>query len=529
MYRNQWIKKTLLLLFVTLLTFTWIQPFRVDAALRIYQKSRDTQYVEGVRHIKIAAEIDFNGTISEQVINYAGINLKNNPHIQVVVGDNYQDFGFGMSTVPQQIYNIHQKFPDVKVIAGVNGDFYNMSNGIPVSPYVRNYEVIFQGTTWARTLVGFKANGDVVFGKPTFSGYEVMVFDQDGSLKLNPVKVDGFNREPANTNEVTVIFPEYANEIPSGSSKMMIEASDIKSDGSGSRFFARGQYSSETNDTVSVQEHQFVLMGSKVFSEGFIEPNDTIVIQQRLSGAFEGVRDAVGGWEILVKDGLPVTEFTQGASYQFRAPRTAVGIKNDGTVFFVTVDGRNMPLGMDGVTAYEMAEIMAYFEADHAINLDGGGSTTMAILNGDDYDIVNTPSDGHLRSNANGVFFIKGNLPVGLPPIPYPDTRTVLSTPNQLFIDENGQLSFNTIEHASRYEVWINGTTKIDTTSTSVNLNLPMGTYTIQVRAFGDHETYKQSSYSQQLTYTVYSNDMLNFLDFIRDYTQAQHNANQSN
>lgn len=514
---------------VVLLTITLLQPFKVQAALRIYQKSRDTQYVEGIRHIKIAAEIDFNGTISEQVINYAGINIKNNPHIKIVVGDNYQTHGFGMSTVPQQIYNIHQKFPSVKVIAGVNGDFYNMSNGIPVSPYVRNYEVIFQGTTWARTLVGFKDNGDVVFGKPTFSGYEVMVFDQDGSLKLNPIKVNAFNRLPANDNEVTVFFTEYAEEINSGLPKIIVDGTDVKSDGSGSRYFAKGNYQEQTNAVVSVQQKQFILMGSKLFAEGFIEPTDTIVVQQRMSGAFEGVRDAIGGWEILVKDGVPETVFTQGASYQFRAPRTAVGIKNDGTVFFVTVDGRNMPLGMDGVTAYEMAEIMAYFEADHAINLDGGGSTTMAILNGDDYDIVNTPSDGHLRSNANGVFFVKGDMPRGLPPIPYPDNRPILSTPDQLFIDGGGQLTFSAVEQAIRYEVWINGTTKIDTTTPSVNLNLPMGTYEIQVRAYGNHETHKQSLYSEKISYTVYSNNMLDLLDFIREYTQTQHQNNQSN
>lgn len=523
------IKKALLLIVTVFVTLSLIQPYKVEAALRIYATSRDTQYVEGIRHIKIDAEIDYNGTISEQVINYAGINIKTNPHIKVVVGDNYVKNGFGMSTVPQQIYNIHEKFPSLKVIAGVNGDFYNMSNGIPVSPYVRNYEVIFQGTTWSRTLVGFKDNGEVVFGKPTFSGYEVMVFDQDGSLKINPIKVNGFNRLPANDTEVTAFFGEYTNEITSGSQKLIIEGIDIKSDGSGARYFAKGSFGSITTDTVSVQENQFILMGNKLFAPGFIETTDTIVVQQKLSGDFEGVRDAIGGWEILVKDSAPVTEFTQGASYQYRAPRTAVGIKNDGTVFFVTVDGRNMPLGMDGVTAYEMAEIMAYFEADHAINLDGGGSTTMAILNGDEYDIVNTPSDGNLRHNANGVFFVKGDLPETLPPVPYPDTRAILDTPSQLFLNSSNVLSFNEVPNATRYEIWIDGDYKIDSTTTSVSLNLPLGTHEIQVRAFGNHDTHKQSSYSETMVLTIYSNDMLDFIDFIREYTQTQHQANQSN
>ncbi|MDY0346758.1 MAG: phosphodiester glycosidase family protein [Acholeplasma sp.] len=489
-------------------------------SFRLFANDKTTQYIDGVRHQKITGYIDYNGTISNQVINYAGVNLNSFPDIQVVVGDNYVDHGYGMSNLLAQIENVERRYDNVDVLAGVNGDFYNMSNGIPVSPYVRNYEVIFQGTTWNRTLVGFKDNGEVVIGKPEFTGYEVMVFDEDGSLKLNQINVSGFNRLPANESEVTVLFEEYTSLIDTTDQKLVVSGTDVKSDGSGARYFAKGVKDTITTDAITVSPTQFVIMGDKVFEEGFIKATDTIIVQRRLTGQFEGVRDAIGGWERLVVDGVKTETFTEGASYQYRAPRTAIGVKQDGTVFFVTVDGRNMWQGMDGVTGYEMAEIMNYFEAYQAVNLDGGGSTTMAILNETGaYDVVNTPSDGNLRTNANGVFFVKGTLEQPLPPVPFPDHRPVLNAPEHIMVS-NGQLSFNPIESASSYHVYVDGV-KYVTTTNQLDLDLPLGEHDIQIRAFGDHELFKQSVYSTTYQYHAYSNEMAAFLEFLTREAQA--------
>lgn len=516
------ISAKLLSLFMLLAIFTI--PFNQTTAastFRVYATSKTTNYVDAVRHIQIIGTIDYNGTVSNQVINYAAVNLKDFPDIQVVVGDNYKDNGFGMSNLLQQIINVESRYKGSQVLAGVNGDFYNMSNGIPISPFVRNYEVIYEGATLNRTLVGFKDDGSVVIGKPEFEGYEVMVYDADGSLKLNQIKVAGFNRLPANESETTVLFDDYKNLIDSPKQKLVINGSDVKTDGSGSRYFAKGMKSSITTDAISVPENQFVIMGNKIFESNFITDTDTVVIQRKLTGKYEGVRHGIGGWELLVVDGKTTTTFTEGASYQYRAPRTAIGVKRDGTVFFVTVDGRNMPTYKDGVTGYEMAEIMAYFEAYQAVNLDGGGSTTMALLNDlGEFDIVNTPSDGHLRTNANGVFFVKGRLAEPMAPIPFPDTRTILSSPAKILF-ENGQLSFSEVEHASKYEIRINGADKIFSESNSMALDLPLGEHTIEVRAFGNHEMFKQSVYATTYQFHAYSNEMLDIIEFLKSMTQA--------
>lgn len=71
-----------------------------------------------------------------------------------------------------------------------------------------------------------------------------------------------------------------------------------------------------------------------------------------------------------------------------RPPRTAVGVLADGRVLFATVDGRRPPISI-GMTFEELGRLMIEFGATDAMNLDGGGSTTMVV----EGRVVNTPSD----------------------------------------------------------------------------------------------------------------------------------------
>lgn len=70
-----------------------------------------------------------------------------------------------------------------------------------------------------------------------------------------------------------------------------------------------------------------------------------------------------------------------------RHPRTAVGKRSDGTVVFVVVDGRFPEAA--GVSTTELSLVMSWLGCRDALNLDGGGSSTMVF----DGNIVNHPSD----------------------------------------------------------------------------------------------------------------------------------------
>ena len=78
-----------------------------------------------------------------------------------------------------------------------------------------------------------------------------------------------------------------------------------------------------------------------------------------------------------------------------RHPRTAVGRRSDGTVLLVVADGRNSAAA--GLSMVELQQVMVALGCRDAINLDGGGSTTMVVRGA----VVNHPSDNN-RFDAAG-------------------------------------------------------------------------------------------------------------------------------
>ncbi|ASN06257.1 phosphodiester glycosidase family protein [Virgibacillus necropolis] len=109
---------------------------------------------------------------------------------------------------------------------------------------------------------------------------------------------------------------------------------------------------------------------------------------------------AVGGNVILAKDG----QVPGGLDDSTTAPRTSVGFSEDGkTMILVAIDGRQ--LDSRGMTYKELAEFMKEHGAYSALNIDGGGSTTMVARKAgkEDAEVVNAPSDGEERKVPNGI------------------------------------------------------------------------------------------------------------------------------
>lgn len=121
------------------------------------------------------------------------------------------------------------------------------------------------------------------------------------------------------------------------------------------------------------------------------------------SAEYEGMKDqlqeALGGNAILVRNAQVYQTPQTGAD---KEPRTAVGIKTDGNVFFVVIDGRQEPYSA-GISMPDLAQLMIDLGAVNALNLDGGGSSTFATreLGGDSLEVDNKPSDRMERTVAN--------------------------------------------------------------------------------------------------------------------------------
>jgi exopolysaccharide biosynthesis protein len=104
-------------------------------------------------------------------------------------------------------------------------------------------------------------------------------------------------------------------------------------------------------------------------------------------------RDVLVTGPLLVRSGqlskMPVTSLVTA-----RHPRSAVGTIRNKKIVLVTIDGRDEHAA--GMTLYELAAMMRLLKCRDAVNLDGGGSTTLWIRGKPYNGVVNMPSDNKI-------------------------------------------------------------------------------------------------------------------------------------
>ncbi|MEO6238269.1 MAG: phosphodiester glycosidase family protein [Vicinamibacterales bacterium] len=108
---------------------------------------------------------------------------------------------------------------------------------------------------------------------------------------------------------------------------------------------------------------------------------------------WQRAQDIVGGAGLLMLKGREITEWKDeriSAGFDTtRHPRTMIGVDRDNQIWLVTVDGRQPSLSL-GMNFAELKRLARLLGLRSALNLDGGGSTTMVLKGG---LIANHPSD----------------------------------------------------------------------------------------------------------------------------------------
>ncbi len=117
----------------------------------------------------------------------------------------------------------------------------------------------------------------------------------------------------------------------------------------------------------------------------------------------EQIQEAVGGGQILVKDGANAID----PSVTKKMPRSCVGITADGKVVMLVVDGRQAGFSV-GATHYEVAQMFVDAGCVQALELDGGGSATFDAKpeGSDEIVVVNRPNDMYERSVASSLIAV---------------------------------------------------------------------------------------------------------------------------
>lgn len=153
-------------------------------------------------------------------------------------------------------------------------------------------------------------------------------------------------------------------------------------------------------DYYGAQESGYVIRNGVIYRETAKSGNEDLVIYG--DGSFEiidedditaeellekGAQNVLAFGPALVEDGsVSVTEDEEVGKAMASNPRTAIGIIDENHYVFVVADGRTS--NNEGLSLYELAEVMESLGVQTAYNLDGGGSSTM-YFNG---QIINKPT-----------------------------------------------------------------------------------------------------------------------------------------
>jgi len=184
-------------------------------------------------------------------------------------------------------------------------------------------------------------------------------------------------------------------------------------------------------------------------------PGDPLQLVVSITPGWENVREAVGGRETIIRDGATYISPRPSLANQLH-PRTALGITAAGDLVMATVDGRQNDHST-GVDLAELAELMLSRGVVQALNMDGGGSTTMAVrLPGDpEVAVVNRPSDGRQRAVANSLVVVS-STPTG--PLAIvgvtPGSATLWQGQATSFVAKGQDVAYNAVPLAAEEVAW---------------------------------------------------------------------------
>ncbi|MDR2543132.1 MAG: phosphodiester glycosidase family protein [Treponema sp.] len=134
----------------------------------------------------------------------------------------------------------------------------------------------------------------------------------------------------------------------------------------------------------------------------FYTDGTAAIVGQSAINSTENIQNAVGGFYQILTDGQAAKRTLNN---EIRHPRSAAGLSISGTnryFYLLVIDGRRS--GSAGATELETALILQLLGSKDGINLDGGGSTTLALRYDDGIvRTVNTPIHGGIPGRERAV------------------------------------------------------------------------------------------------------------------------------
>jgi hypothetical protein len=356
-----------------------------------------------------------------QVGNLLEIDLSN-PHIQVELGIPQPL----TSLTPTSRFAKNNTYDEHHVVGAINGSFYHLQSRLPAYLVLKNNRVSTFGV--------ISTGNDEYMSVPSAFGIlqdgtaKIGTFQYDISFEVGGKKgtVTSINKQRMN-KEIILYTPSYSYSSTRTNSygmEIVVKQATPQLDegvhlGQPIRGVVAEVYPYGTGNA-PIPQDGFVLSihsGELAAQYSHIEPGEEIELMINVSGEWKNAQFMLASGPLLVQEGkVKMTIDETSSRARQRNPRTAVAVDQSGQrVFFVTVDGRQQGYS-EGLTLKEFAQYLVEKGAYYALNLDGGGSTTMAVRQyGDKYtSVVNSPSDGSERA-VSTILQVVSTSPFGQP------------------------------------------------------------------------------------------------------------------
>lgn len=287
----------------------------------------------------------------------------------------------GLAPDLSTVEEIAEREESASVLAAINGDFWNEATGKPLGTMVESGAPRRVISGRAGVLFGFENQIHISVLRP--------VIEMRRAREIT--KIPAFNRAPPKGAVAVVTDPSVAVSL-------LEEGTSVHGViGIGDDFANRWQ-----SGLLHQRESGSILLAGdrhKVFIAALERGgNDEsrIEIRTRFPSVEWPIKSALGGGPVLLTKGRPLSEETLKRYSSSIAPRTAVATDATGKqVWLVVVDGRRPGYSL-GVTLGNLADYLVSLGATEALNLDGGGSSTIWVKG----EVRNRPSD---LTGARGV------------------------------------------------------------------------------------------------------------------------------
>ncbi len=371
----------------TVLTFTlFTTPLQAFAMAELYPNETIYQFVDktnlgsGIVHENVKVSTIY----GKWNINVVRIDTKNEyPELKGLInpeGLNYRD----------TVTNMVNKSG---AVAGINGDYFNYSP-VPSSlgTLINNGEVISSPITRKYALPTFYLNQE---NKASIDYFSRQLLVKNLSQNGREVYLNSLNKVEKNLPSLVALDKNFGHQ--SIGAKHYKDIVEVVVDNGLVKEVRIGW------DPTPIPRNGFVLVGRGKDAEALktFKPGDRVELIMNTTPNKEEIKFAIGGGSRILTNGKVTNS---NISDSGRHPRTGIGVNKDNSeIILVTVDGRSSnSIGMTQKTfAYLMSKLGAY----NALNLDGGGSTTMAVKkpNTEKAVLTNRPSDGGQRKVVNSV------------------------------------------------------------------------------------------------------------------------------